>query len=335
MSLQTDYIEQTLSFIESAEMRDYLRTRPDCMSRHVCSEIVSCAPAPLERKIPALELIAYQTEFDPEHDYKDPAKLAKEARNALDERYNNLSGAVFLTIQTRRLDTVTDEVGDVIGDWMIFTTFDATVRYLQDYEEIENDPDREGYVWYQIEKWIPGKDGKMERYFEWILNTAGEIWYFQYGEHKFEPEGYDDFFDYLGDSPTHFPVPFKSGDIVLADCRPFAFERPVLILEIGDNRDCCAVRCLFLRKDGKLYTAAFKHNQFLPHPESSHVSGIYRAVRYDGELSGMETPFTVLSAAIKDNPALVEKTLNCFDEDHRIGKDRGIEWVQLKERIGL
>ena len=60
MSITPDYLEQTLSLIESDEMRDYLCTRSDWMNRKKCAEVVTCAPAPLEEKIRVLELIAEQ-----------------------------------------------------------------------------------------------------------------------------------------------------------------------------------------------------------------------------------------------------------------------------------
>ena len=99
-----NYIAETLKFIESDEMREYLRTRLDWLGtdwrgRNLCGDIVSQAPAPLEMKVPALELIAEQTECNPEHDFCDPAKKAELARYALAERHNNIPGAAYLLCQ--------------------------------------------------------------------------------------------------------------------------------------------------------------------------------------------------------------------------------------------
>jgi hypothetical protein len=84
------YLEETLKFIESEEMRDYLRTNleliwGDYMGK-TCAEIVAYAPAPLEEKIPALELIAEQAEYDTERKYSNPAKFAKAAQRAFYEQ---------------------------------------------------------------------------------------------------------------------------------------------------------------------------------------------------------------------------------------------------------
>ena len=98
------YIEESLKFIESDEMRDYLREYllsgdlKGWLNRSTCSEIVCFAPASLESKIPVLELIAEQTEPNPkrDNDFQDPAKFAKEMRIALDERYSNPPGTMLI-----------------------------------------------------------------------------------------------------------------------------------------------------------------------------------------------------------------------------------------------
>ena len=55
----SNYIEETLSFIESVEMREHLLK---CIEespwgwRCICAEIVALAPAPIEKKIPVFDL---------------------------------------------------------------------------------------------------------------------------------------------------------------------------------------------------------------------------------------------------------------------------------------
>lgn len=104
---------------------------------------------------------------------------------------------------------------------------------------------------YEMTKLVPNNAGHLVEYCVWYLNDTGEIlWYFD-----------DD--SELGfggaQTPIFLPVPFRPGDIVAADCRPYAALRPVLILDIGDNLDCCCVSCLSIGKDGCLDVSAFKH----------------------------------------------------------------------------
>lgn len=334
------YIEETLDFIESDEMRNYLRgcqetftdKRPGVAGR-TCAEIVSCAPASIERKIPALELIAAQTQPDPEWDYLDPAKIARECRIALDERYNTPPGTMFWL-----QDWCYHKRGRYFGD-AFFTDFDAAVRYAGEMHSKYGDPEDAEFLSFTIEKLVPGEDGNADECCIWTLNAACEIWYFNYIGSKYEPEGWDGVGDCTGAS-LYLPVPFAPGDIILADCRPFSTERHVLILDIGDNQDCCSVQCLYMLPTGKLGCGAFKHNSFHALRENSHVSGAYRARLWHDDLPENEAPLATLSVAVKANPALGRKILDWFhlrssyDEDYK--DDRfGAKWQPLKEAFEL
>lgn len=86
------YLEASLAFMESKEMRDYLREElPKFRSvASFCAEIVAFAPAPIERKLPVLEQIA--REAAPERDRfgepftTDATRFAQSCRTALAER---------------------------------------------------------------------------------------------------------------------------------------------------------------------------------------------------------------------------------------------------------
>ena len=94
----------------------------------------------------------------------------------------------------------------------------------------------------------------------------------------------------------------------MADCSPFAKERPVIILYFdGDEDDCCRTQCLFLLKDGSISHGAYNHSAFLGMGERSPVSAHYRAKLYDKELSEQHAPLKVVSAAVKANPTLGEE----------------------------
>lgn len=321
------HIKESLKFIESEEMRDYLRENTGLLNSWDCTRIVTFAPAPIERKIPVLDLIAEQSGYD--GNFYNPAKIAAECRTALAERYDNPPGTIFWLRAWSR-----HEEYFYYGD-IFFTDFDAAVCYLKEQQKELDDPNTACCFSHSIEKYIPGENGAMKEYCEWMLDRSGEIWYFDYGSaigSKFAPKGWDALWDYGGDS-LYLPVPFKPGDIILADCRPFAKERHVLITDVGDNHDCCSVQCLYLLPNGKLNIAAFKHNGFFwGTEENSHISGLYRASLWHGELSEDEAPLCVVSAALKANPLLGDG-LQAF-----IMKDRadwGVTWEQLKNEFGF
>ena len=212
-----DYLDETLNFIESNEMREYLRTRTDWLERNNCARIVSYAPAPLESKIPVLELIAKQTEYNPERDFYNPAKMAGLARAGLDERFNNPTGTIFIL-----RDWFYSKEGCYYED--LFTEFKAAVRCIHEHQGEFGEPDDPLCLSFSIEKYIPADNSKMELCCEWVLNWRGEIWYFDYA-HDYTPNGqnrWNKLYDPIGD--LNLPVPFQVGDIITADCRPFAEE---------------------------------------------------------------------------------------------------------------
>ena len=335
-----NYIEETLKFIESEEMRDYLRACPDFFNAVFrgwsrCAEIVSYAPAPIEVKIPVLELIAEQTTADPDWDYNDPAKLARESRIALDERYNTPPGTMFWL-----RDWYYHKEGGYLYD-TFFTEFDAAIRYIREQQKESGQPDDQNFLSYSIDKYIPGENGILEEYCHWILNLSGDIWYFHYSD-EFEPNDWEDLYNYIGE--LNLPVPFQPGDIILADCRPFAKERRVLIVDIGDNADCCAVQCLSVTPNGELRQAAFKHSHYLDVKENSHFSGLYRAARWHGEAPEEEYPLAVIGAAIKDNPGLWKEMEMFMGKNERYDFEKeadndyhfyGVTWKVFRNAFGL
>jgi hypothetical protein len=326
------YIEESLKYIESDEMRNYLCSLPYTLSPSTFADIVSFAPVSLERKIDTLDLIAEQTKSYNDRYYYNPAKLAKETRTALDERYDNIPGTFY-----RLRDWYYNEEGCYFGN-AFFIDFDAATHFIDDQQKQYGEQDDSEYLSHSIDKYVPGENGKMEEYCEWILNYSGDIWYFDYAEH-FRPESWDDLYSYSGDT-LNLPVPFKTGDIVMADCRPFAKERRVLITDVGDNADCCSVQCAYLKPNGKIDVGAFKHNNFMinSRDENSHIPGLYRAKRWLGELAEDEAPLAVLSAVMKKDPDFGNTFWNYVCDNRSFDPNcdndcRGAIWEQIKKEF--
>ncbi len=261
-----------------------------------CVDIVAYAPVPVERKLPVLEQIALEAVPEPAYD-REPftahaKRLAKSCRTALDERYGSTDGAMFW------LEEFCYDDYPCIDSHAFFTGFDAAVRYLKGLAE--EDPEGRAFegLSYTITKCLPDHNGRLCEYCMWYLNHALELWYFDYClRRKDVPDGWEGLLDWN----LSLPVPFQPGDIVTADCLPYAKPHRVLILDVGDNLDCCCLQVLSIGKNGRLFAGAFKHNAFLSYTENmehSWVSGLYRASRQTGELTDREEPFAVLSPLI-------------------------------------
>lgn len=333
-------IEETLRFIESEEVRNYLRDflktfggrtqerKRASHRRELCSRIVCFAPAQVEQKIPVLDLIAAQTEPNPEGDSCDPSQFAKEYRVALEERYNNPPGTVF------RLRP--NESGYRGWGAALFTEFDTAVRSIKEHSQtdglhnIYHPSDVYDFLSYTIDKCVPGENGMMEECCTWIMNASGEIWYFDYGDH-FKPEDWVDMIDY-GRRSVEFPVPFQPGDIVTIDCCPFVHDEHLLIIGYdGFERYLAPMECLYMPPPGKiLYTGSINDNAFLT---QSPVSGYYRIARYQGALRPYEAPLAVISAAAQWNPKLPEE-ISDYIQEHK-NKANGIEWKRIRQEFAL
>jgi len=324
-------LEQVLAFIESEEMRDYLREElpKDFLMSYSCANIVAYAPAPIERKRPVLEQLAHCANSDLDEDkfciHQHVHQLARACHTALEERHNGPAGALFW-IQ----DYCGNERDNLFGD-AFFTDFDAALSFLE--EEAKKAPEcfLDPQVSYTITKLVPGSGAQLEEYCVWYLGNNRELWFFDLCR-SHRQEDWSELLEYLGNSLTTLPVPFQPGDIVVADCLPYAPPRRVLILEIGDNRDCCAVQALSLHENGRLRTGAFKHNHFLDR-EISHVSGLYRARRCTGPLTEEEKPFAVLSPLLKERPEWGHKLWNRIYNLELKEQDYSFTWEALKREL--
>jgi hypothetical protein len=147
-----------------------------------------------------------------------------------------------------------------------------------------------------------------------------------------------------------FPTPFALGDIVITDCRPFGERRNVVILENNDTFnyvDGDGVTCLFLNDSNNIDVGYFKSNEFLTYPDLTHVSVLYRAKRYVGELPESESMLKVISEAVKANPGLGNIIFRrlcmfripVFDRPRNIGafdcKRFGISWNYFRKEFGF
>lgn len=162
------------------------------------------------------------------------------------------------------------------------------------------------------------------------MNNALELWYFDYIHRKDSPAGWIPLLGYN----LNLPTPFQPGDIVLADCLPYAEPRLVLILDSGDNLDCCCLQVLYIGEGGRLFAGAFKHNAFLDDTENggfSWVSGLYRAGRWTGGPAGSGEPFAVLSPLLRARPGLGTEIEDYIWK----GRSDGRSWLEVKEAFKM
>ncbi len=148
------------------------------------------------------------------------------------------------------------------------------------------------------DKWIKDQNGKYVEAFEYII-VKGEI-IFTAIDHNLEKndadfisqcinyplDNEDNFigiFDYVDAVNLNIPVPFKAGDIIECDGIPFGPPTHILILETGDNIDCCCLQGMSLDPEGKWVYGAVKHGHAQYHDYFPMISPLYSARIFDGE----------------------------------------------------
>lgn len=179
------YIEASLDFIESEEMRDYLRTElPKFRWAALdCAYIVAYAPAPIERKLPVLEQIVQEADpelaFDGEPFTADAARFARSCRDALEERYHNVDGAIFWV----EAFSYSEKDSRITEADAFFTGFDAAVNYLKKMAKSYPDESTDEDLNYTITKCLPIDGERLAEYCTWYMNNAFDLWYFDFSLH--------------------------------------------------------------------------------------------------------------------------------------------------------
>jgi len=176
----------------------------------------------------------------------------------------------------------------------VFDSLKNVMKYIKLKEQIENDCDDEDTeeessfaTWYRLEVWdIYGKAMEHPRYDYYIYN--GEVCWFEKLCPVKEKNGYRYYSASQGNNAflggrldLNMPTPYKPGDIVNIDCRPFGTPFHALITEAHNQYDCCMPQILFkIPYTDKWKLESLKHKRFYKDAETNSyepaLSPLYR-----------------------------------------------------------
>ncbi len=156
----------------------------------------------------------------------------------------------------------------------MFDTVEQALEYVKREDELEAEEGCVGEDWYRLEAWASELDGTWEtpRYDFYIYR--GEICWFvelrpdrQAHGNVFFMSGDREFFN--GPLDLSLSTPFKVGDIVNIDCRPFGPPFHAVVIEARDQFDCCMPQVLFKMPFTDEYRiSALKHKHFYKDAET-------------------------------------------------------------------
>jgi len=71
------------------------------------------------------------------------------------------------------------------------------------------------------------------------------------------------------------PTPFKPGDILHVDCRPFAPKTSVVVIDNRVEFDCCYPQCEYVDKNGDKKHGALKHSHIYKEDVVESISPLF------------------------------------------------------------
>ena len=295
-----------LELIESAEMRGYLKKAGDTLPLRVWLEAAAGAPAPLEKKLTVLErIVLAQTEPGARRLAEEYCRAAARALEALTRPQT--PGTVFQLVQVSAAEDSNRMERD---DVFLFTEWKAAQAFARAYldELYKDEPPEEkarSWYWYELTLCRPEEGGMLRPGpYTYLLSAAGEAWLFmrERPDGKATPQPEEDF--WWSGLSLNLPVPFRPGDILTVDCRPFAGPGRCLVLEVGDNRDCCCVQVLYPCPGGRADIGALKHGHCFCSGVVQILSPLYRVSRWTGQLPPEEVFLEPLSRKLHADPLL-------------------------------
>ncbi len=216
----------------------------------------------------------------------------------------------------------------------MFDSFAKVNEHLR--KKIEHYKEDENGEWYRLEAWEeePGIwDAPLVHTYDYYI-YRGEICWFE----KFSAEKQEDgimhyrcersYFLWGGRCDLTLETPFKSGDIVLVDCRPFGPAFRAVVTEAHDQFDCCMPQIFYCMPGTDKWTVdALKHKLFYKAAEMvfylQPLSPLYRlrSVNAD-ELSEEDDLLLKVSEYLEGSE---EKARSFWKAWHETGRDEMTE----------
>lgn len=227
-----------------------------------------------------------------------------------------------------------DELQLKSSDVGMFVATGAVEKFIEN-EEADNDTG-EGY--YRMEAWDDCDVNWEKPRYDYYFNGGKLCWFEklrpekqEHGNTYYMPE--DREFS-AGSLDLNFRTPYKPGDIVLIDCRPFGPPFHAMILEARDQFDCCFPNIVFRYPGTNEWSLTpLKHRRLYKdigwHIYEPMLSPLYRLRKVnDDEMTEEDAKLLELSSIISGSE---EKAGKVWDNWHSPAGDDILSWEQVLE----
>jgi len=259
------------------------------LSRDDLADASAGAPISLERK---RKLFLRLAEDENDGLFRKWADLVSQAIQEMQPK----PGEVFYLIAHNYCEESSHLGDNAVGAFLSWEYIYEAIR------EYWGDPiDEDDLICFTVEKWTPDGNGRMKNNYSYEV-IGDEIWFCDCEDFPFHEQLA---LNGCGAVDLNLQVPFRAGDILTVDCRPYAPVSHIAVLGIADNCDCCCFQALYREGDRTWDIGAVKHSHVFPTSISRRVdySPLYRLATFHGELPEEERLLEQVSLYINGEEA--------------------------------
>lgn len=288
MSIKDKFAE----LFEESEMQEYMNEKFDELSACNIAWAVYGSRENLQKKFEIFEEL--KTLYPEEEEYQKYTELLRWAMNHMKAQPGDVFTVTEIILAPKLCHVITEF-------HQVFSDFEEAVDYIKNesmnrFDTFADDKRQPEELQEELEdmlfcigKWSKNSSGKFEWSICFDVMGTGKVIYF-WGKER------ETWWDLI----PNLPIPFKPGDIVTLDCRPYLPKRLAVVLEIGNNRNFNSRQCLYINSDDRINTGKllkkdiFKDlNRFLNY--SFVPSPLFRIERFQGEIEEKDKILKVVS----------------------------------------
>lgn len=298
--------KEILSLLESPELREYLMAPPEKLNCTQYAEIICGAPVSLYRKRELLLRLKAEVSEEERHDVEEMLYALDTARKPLESA--ELPGIRFI-VELLGYNEKERSVDTLDGPFAVRSLAEAQ-QSIRAYHAEYDDNWTTQFWTMELYDWNakPLSDGFPIAVRTYILSPEGEPQYFI--QRPKMPGINPRCARAFGGNDLILPTPYKPGDILRIDCRPYT-PLPFYCLLIQVRSGCCGLWCLFPNLNGSIGQGALLHGHYYATEYRFDfyrlISPLYRAELFTGELPENCSFMKLLSEKIHADPGYGDK----------------------------
>ena len=232
---------ELLNYIKSEEYRKWLIDNEKQLNQWNYLQLINAAQIDIREKIEILR--KYKDEFTNNvrntQEYDSACKCYEEAIKLLLEDSDD---SLFQI--TKKIRRNTDNIEYSCDNTWPCKSFSEILEYIREGLDERETNDEFDDSWYIIERYTL-RNGKYDLDAWFVMGSNGTVWgtQFYHGSPIFRKLHHNNrFVDMAG---LHLPIPYKEGDILTIDCRPFHTPFHAIVIWSHDTmNECCTPNCL-------------------------------------------------------------------------------------------